>query len=81
MLTAPANAPPWAAAFARSVDDAITNNIWPYISRAPLSVAQLTPALAAKFPFGKAFVSDPPSNQYEAISNGAQFFYLDGTAV
>lgn len=81
MLTAPSNAPAWAFAFAKSVDDEITNNIWPYISRNPLNVAQLTASLAARFPWRVCFVSDPPANQYMAVSNGTQFFYLDGTPV
>jgi len=81
MLTAPSNAPPWAFAFARSVDDEIRNNIWPFITRQPLRVAQLTAALAGQNAYKLVFVSDPPSNQYMAVSNGTAFFYLDGTPV
>ena len=81
MLNVPSNAPPWAFALGKNIDDAIGANIWPWISRTPLTVVQLTATLAAKFPFGLVFVSDPPANQYIAVSNATAFFYLDGTPV
>jgi len=81
MLNVPSNAPPWAFAFGKNIDDEIRNNIWPWIARGPLTVVQLTADLAAMFPYGLAFVSDPPANQYVAVSNGTAFFYLDGTPV
>lgn len=81
MLQVPSNAPAWAFALGKNIDQEITNSIWPFITRTPLTVAQLTATLAGKYPYGLVFVSDPPSNQYMAVSNGAQFFYMDGTAV
>lgn len=81
MLQVPSNAPPWAFALGKTIDQEIANNIWPWISRKPLTVAQLTAKLAGQYPYGMVFVSDPPSNQYVAVSNGGAFFYLDGTAV
>jgi len=80
MLNAPSNAPPWAFVFSKSIDSEISNSIWPWISKTPATVAQLTASLAAQYPFGLIFVSDPPADQYVAVSNGTAFFYLDGTA-
>lgn len=81
MLNVPSNAPAWAFAFGRNIDDRINQNIWPFLSRTPFAAAELTAALAVKNPWRMVFVSDAPSNQPIAISDGAIFRYADGSAV
>lgn len=81
MITAPGNAPNWAHDFARTADAALQANSWPFISKTPYLVAELTATLAALYPFRFAIVSNGAGNKLVAISNGSAFYYLEGTAV
>ena len=80
-IIAPVEAPRWGHDLAQSAQEEVDRAMWPYIQMKPLLVADLTAALAAKYPWRKAIVSDGAGNKYEAISNGTAFYYLEGTAV
>ena len=71
----------WGQRLARSVDENIAQEIWPFIAREPFTRAQLTAAMAAMYPYMLAFVSDGTGNHGMAQSVAGAFYYLDGTAV
>ena len=52
-----------------------------FISPTPVLAASLTAAVAARYPWKLAIVSDGAGNRFVAVSNGTAWRYLDGTAV
>lgn len=78
-VTAPKSAPPWAHDLARNAQQVIDNEIWPYVRRRPVPIADLPSA--ADNAWKKFFVSDGASGMPEVTSNGQQWVYPDGTTV
>jgi len=64
---------------ARAVSRAIEEDIWPFVSRTPYAKASL-PAAAAHA-FRLILLSDGTGHKLVAASDGASWYYLDGSAV
>ncbi len=80
-IKAPADATPSLRGLVEDIQREIDLARSPFISQSTYTVAELTTALAASFPWKMAVVTDGAASKFVAISNGTQFFYLQGTAV
>lgn len=75
-VTAPNEAPDWAHQFAKNVQRAIDNTIWPYIRRSPIAVADLPDATL--WAWQKFYVSDGTAGMTEVTSDGTSWRYPTG---
>jgi len=78
-LSVGTKAAPWAYDLAKDIDQEIDNHIWPYVSKTAIEKATLPPA--ANHVWQKFFLTDGASSKPEAISNGTNWVYPDGTSV
>lgn len=80
MIQADSSAPRYAHDLAKSAQREVDARSYPYVSKTPVTVAQLASFPASKYAWLKMFLSDGVSGP-EATSTGAAWVYPDGSAV